>query len=76
MGSGFPFTQTQGFYENIPFSDGINTDYTSENGELEIVYAELNKGRLPYYHRLDLSISKKTGSIYEFVSNLFKSSLK
>jgi len=58
LGSGFPFTQTQGFYENIPFSDGINTDYTSENGELEIVYAELNKGRLAYYHRLDLSLSK------------------
>jgi len=58
LGSGFPFTQTQGFYENIPFSDGINTDYTSENGELEIVYAELNKGRLSYYHRLDLSLSK------------------
>ncbi len=58
LGSGFPFTQTQGFYENIPFSDGINTDYTSENGELEIVYAGLNKGRLSYYHRLDLSLSK------------------
>ena len=58
LGSGFPFTQTQGFYENIPFSDGINTDYTSENGELEIVYAELNNGRLSYYHRLDLSLSK------------------
>ncbi|MBT4217505.1 MAG: TonB-dependent receptor [Flavobacteriales bacterium] len=58
LGSGFPFTQTQGFYENIPFSDGINTDYTIENGELEIVYAELNKGRLSYYHRLDLSLSK------------------
>ena len=58
LGSGFPFTQTQGFYENIPFSDGINTDYTSENGELEIVYAELNQGRLPYYHRLDISLTK------------------
>tara|TARA_B100000902_G_scaffold149523_2_gene146067 strand:+ start:2273 stop:4462 length:2190 start_codon:yes stop_codon:yes gene_type:complete len=59
LGSGFPFTQTQGFYENIPFSNGINTDYTSENGELGIIYADLNEGRLPYYHRLDLSISKK-----------------
>ena len=58
LGSGFPFTQTQGFYENIPFSGGINTNYTSQNGELEIVYAELNKGRLSYYHRLDLSLSK------------------
>jgi len=59
LGSGFPFTQTQGFYENLTFSDGINTDYTSTNGELGIEYAELNEGRLPYYHRLDASISKK-----------------
>ena len=59
LGSGFPFTQTQGFYENIIFSDGINTDYISENGELGINYANLNEGRLPYYHRLDISISKK-----------------
>jgi hypothetical protein len=58
LGSGFPFTQTQGFYENLNFQDGINTDYTTTNGDLGIQYAELNKGRLPYYHRLDLSISK------------------
>ena len=59
LGSGFPFTQTQGFYENLTFSDGINTNYTTTNGELGIEYAELNEGRLPYYHRLDASISKK-----------------
>ena len=59
LGSGFPFTQTQGFYENLTFSDGINTNYTSTNGNLGIQYAELNEGRLPYYHRLDASISKK-----------------
>jgi len=58
LGSGFPFTQTQGFYENLPFSQGINTNYISENGDLGIVYADLNEGRLPYYHRLDLSLSK------------------
>jgi len=59
LGSGFPFTQTQGFYENITFSNGINTNYTTENGDLGIEYATLNEGRLPYYHRLDASISKK-----------------
>jgi len=59
LGSGFPFTQTRGFYENITFSDGINTNYTSTNGELAIEYSELNEGRLPYYHRLDASISRK-----------------
>ncbi len=58
LGSGFPFTQTQGFYENLTFSDGINTDYTTSNGELGIEYSELNEGRLPYYHRLDASVSK------------------
>ena len=37
---------------------GVTANYTSVNGDLGIQYAELNKGRLPYYHRLDLSISK------------------
>ncbi|MEE3037297.1 MAG: TonB-dependent receptor [Bacteroidota bacterium] len=59
LGSGFPFTQTQGFYPNIDFSDGINTDYTSETGDLGVVYAGLNKGRLPWYHRLDISLKKR-----------------
>ena len=59
LGSGFPFTQTQTFYEIIPFSNGIGTDYTVINGDLGIEYSELNGGRLPYYHRLDCSISKK-----------------
>ena len=58
LGSGFPFTQTQGFYENLTFSDGINTEYTTTNGDLGIEYADLNRGRLPYYHRLDASVSK------------------
>ena len=59
LGSGFPFTQTQGFYESLNFQDGLNTNYTSNNGDLGIKYAELNEGRLPYYHRLDISVSKK-----------------
>lgn len=59
LGSGFPFTQTAGFYENLVFTDGINTDYTTQNGELGVEYGELNTGRLPYYHRLDVSIKRK-----------------
>ena len=58
FGSGFPFTLTQGFYELLDFSDGANTDYTSANGDLGILYDDLNQGRLPYYHRLDASIKK------------------
>jgi len=55
FGSGFPFTQTQGYYEKYDFSNGIGSDYVNSNGELGVVYASLNQGRLPYYHRLDFS---------------------
>ena len=59
LGSGFPFTQTQGFYEKQTLQDGVDTDYTTSNGQLGIYYADLNQGRLPTYHRLDASIKKK-----------------
>jgi|TARA_B110000908_G_C10264637_1_gene462477 hypothetical protein len=58
-GSGFPFTETQGYYENINFEDGINTDITQSNGDLGIYYADYNRGQMPDYHRLDVSIKKK-----------------
>ncbi|PLW95423.1 MAG: TonB-dependent receptor [Marinilabiliales bacterium] len=59
FGSGFPFTLTQGFYEQILFTGGIFENYTTTNGELGIIYADLNTGRLPYYHRFDVNIKKK-----------------
>lgn len=55
-GSGFPFTQSQGYYERLPFMDGIFSDYLRENGTIGIIYANLNEGRLSDYHRLDLSL--------------------
>jgi hypothetical protein len=59
-GSGFPFTLTQGFYEQTNFLDGINTNYQTQNGELGIVYDDsLNTGRLPNYYRLDLAAKKR-----------------
>jgi hypothetical protein len=59
FGSGFPFTQTQGYYEQVSFDNGIYSDYTTNNGEIGIIYADLNKGRLPAYHRLDLNMKKR-----------------
>ena len=59
FGSGFPFTQVQGFYEYYSFQDGINFDYTNTNGEMGILYGELNEGRLPTYHRLDIDVKRK-----------------
>jgi len=59
FGSGFPFTLTQGFYGQFNFSDGINTDYIGGNPDLGIIFDEnRNAGRLPSYHRLDLSLTK------------------
>jgi hypothetical protein len=58
MGSGFPFSQTQGFYELLDFSNGINTNYTTANGTIGTIYAAYDSGRLPYYHRLDISANK------------------
>ncbi len=57
-GTGFPFTQTAGFYENESFGDGINTDITQSNGDLGILYGDLNGGQLPDYHRLDIGVKK------------------
>lgn len=58
-GTGFPFTQTQGFFEYLNFSSGIDEDYTSTNGDLQVLYSDqLNGGRLPQYHRLDFSVKK------------------
>ncbi|MFN0014855.1 MAG: TonB-dependent receptor [Saprospiraceae bacterium] len=59
FGSGFPFTQTQGFYSVFDFNDGISTDVLGGNGDLGIVYANArNGGRLPYYHRMDVSVKR------------------
>ena len=59
FGSGYPFTRTAGFYEGLPFAQGIVTDYTQENGDLTIYYDEIYAGRLPTYHRLDLGAKRK-----------------
>jgi|AntRauTorckE6833_2_1112554.scaffolds.fasta_scaffold01113_7 hypothetical protein len=58
LGSGFPFTQTQGAYGLITFEEGIDTDYTTTNESFEIIYGEYNDARLSYYHRLDLGLKK------------------
>jgi len=61
LGSGLPFTQTQGFYQPIDAQGGVGTEFLSANpNELGIYYAGLNEGRLPTYHRLDLNIRKTT----------------
>jgi hypothetical protein len=59
LGSGFPFTQTQGYFQAPNVSGGIGADFINTNSpELGVVYGELNQGRLPAYHRLDLNLRR------------------
>jgi hypothetical protein len=59
LGSGFPFTLTQGFYNNFNFQNGLDSDPKTGNGNLGIVLDEKrNDGRLPYYHRMDVLLKR------------------
>ncbi len=60
MGSGFPFTKTQGFYNHNSFIEGVSTPFQVDNpDDVGIIFSDTrNGGRLPYYHRLDISASK------------------
>jgi hypothetical protein len=58
LGSGFPFTQTNGLYESLVQGYGRFSLDPATSGELAIWYADLNEARLPWYHRLDISMLK------------------
>ena len=58
FGSGFPYTQNQGYYpQYIP--TGIGDDYVTANENLDFILGDLNAARLPAYHRLDFNIKKR-----------------
>ncbi|MDY6436368.1 MAG: TonB-dependent receptor [Bacteroidales bacterium] len=58
LGSGFPFTQVSGFYEHYQFDD-MGMSIIGTSGDTGIIYGELNKGQLPWYHRLDIDVKRK-----------------
>ena len=58
LGSPFPFTQTQAFYESPTLTS--NSTPTTSNGNIGTIYGDiLNGGRLSWYHRVDLSVRKR-----------------
>lgn len=60
LGSGLPFTPTAGNYQEENFSGGVTTDYlTSNPNYVETLLGDFNSERLPYYHRLDLTVKKQ-----------------
>lgn len=58
IGSGFPFTQNAGYYEEFKSVDGTFGLDPGAEGEAAILYGPVNGGRLPAYHRLDLSVNR------------------
>ena len=72
-GSPFPFTQTQGFYQDVDFQDILQTDVLQGNFPIGTLLAEdINGGRLAPYHRLDLSLkyTLDLGQYSELETNL------
>jgi hypothetical protein len=58
FGTGFPLTPTQGFYQQINMNNYMG-NYTTQNGTLGQQAGDLFSQRLPYYHRLDISVRYK-----------------
>jgi hypothetical protein len=56
-GSAFPFTQTQGFYQQNPYTNLGSTDVLTGNYPIgTLLSSKINGGRLSDYHRLDVSL--------------------
>lgn len=59
LNSGLPFTQILGFYDKAYFDNFFTTNYLFNDYRPYTILGGRNLGRLPFYHRLDLSINKK-----------------
>jgi len=57
IGSGFPFTQSLGFYDRLQLGDLTPNAFVRETGQPYMILGEKNAARLPAYHRLDLSVA-------------------
>jgi hypothetical protein len=58
-GTGFPFTPTQGYINQLNPQGNINYNYPNANGTLNYIPGDLNAARLPDYHRFDVGVKYK-----------------
>lgn len=75
LGSGLPFTPTAANYQGEPFTDGVGTDFINTNpNTISTQLGDLNSERLPYYHRLDLTVKKnfkfKNEDVLEIIASV------
>lgn len=60
LGSGLPFTPNGGFYQSENFTDGVTSNIITNNpSTVSNQLGDFNSQRLPYYHRLDLTVKKQ-----------------
>lgn len=75
LGSGLPFTPTAGFFQEENFQNGVTTDPTTSNSSyVGTILGDFNSERLPYYHRLDITVKKqfefKNSSVIEIIASV------
>jgi hypothetical protein len=75
LGSGLPFTPTAGFYQGETFGGGVTTDYTTTNpSDVSTLLGTFNSQRLPYYHRMDITLKKqfnfKNKDVLEIIASI------
>lgn len=78
FGSGFPYSQTVGYYDRVSFSDVVrDPNFLLETGEPYSMLGPKNAARLPSYHRLDGSVAYRIhlagigGSVGVQVANIY-----
>ena len=59
-GSGFPYSQTIGYFDRLTLDNALPGRYEQETGYPYMMLGAKNAARLPSYHRLDASMSYDT----------------
>jgi len=59
FGSGLPFTQVNGYYTGLAVDDPTSIDFLTETGTTLVSRAAPYGGRMPTYHRLDITVERK-----------------
>jgi hypothetical protein len=75
LGSGLPYTPTAGYYQGENFNGGVTTNINTSNpNNISLSMGDFNSQRLPYYHRLDITVKKqftfKNKSILEMIGSI------
>ncbi len=71
FGSGLPFTQIAGFYDKLYFDDLFYWNQVYGNYQPYTILGDRNLGRLPNYHRIDVSLTKEFQLFFANISVSF-----